>query len=273
MLDGVPARSEQQPQAAPAQQQRSLPRPPAPLDVHLKFKSTVVDGSLSDDPALRELIAPYEAGADKRIKEVIGSTDREIGKGLAGGLLGNFVTDVMRAEGERVIEKRIDLAIQNSGGLRNPIPQGAITVETIFRVMPFENEIFVLTMTGSQLTRLLEFMASKTENRGGDAQSGARIVIEGGKLLSAKVRGAPIDAKASYVVAVSDYLYGGGSGYSMLAEVKNYTPLNLTLRDAIINYIRRETAAGRIIKPRFDGRLKILDEHSDKGTPPDETAH
>lgn len=247
-----------QPQTAPRQTQ-----PASPLDIHVQIHSAPVDGRLKDDPSLRELIVPYEAEVDKRIKEVIGSADREIAKGLAGGLLGNFVTDAMRAESEAIVKRPVDLAIQNSGGLRNPIPEGPITAEVIYRLMPFENEIYVLSMSGEQVSQLLEFMASKMQGRGGDALSGARIVVEQGKLVSAEIRGGPINPSASYLVAVSDYLYDGGSGYRMLAEIKNPERINLTLRDAIIHYIKRETAAGRAIRARLDGRIKVLSE-----TPP-----
>lgn len=252
------------PQSQPSQDAKKQPAPsrPAPLDIHLRVHSLGVDATYQDDPALRELIAPYKSDVLERIKEVIGSSEQPIEKGLAGGALGNLVADAMRAESERILKKRVDLAIQNSGGLRNPIPQGPITVETIFRLMPFENEIYILAMNGVQARQLLEFMATRMQNRGGDAQSGARLEVRAGKLVSAEIGDAPINPNALYTVAVSDYLYGGGSGYSMLAEIKQHTSLNLTLRDSIINFIRGETAAGRSLRPRLDGRIKLLDEPS-----------
>jgi len=56
-----------------------------------------------------------------------------------------------------------------------------------------------------------------------------------------------------------DYLINvGGDRYAILREGKNARPLGITLRDAIIAYVKSETAAGRDIKANLDGRF-VLD--------------
>ena len=55
-----------------------------------------------------------------------------------------------------------------------------------------------------------------------------------------------------------DYLLNvGGARYAILGEGKNRKALGLTLRDAMIAYVKSETAAGRDIKPSLDGRFSL----------------
>jgi hypothetical protein len=43
--------------------------------------------------------------------------------------------------------------------------------------------------------------------------------------------------------------------YTILQEAKNVTPLNITLRDAVMNYVKSETAAGRPVRSVVDNRF------------------
>ncbi|MGH9899848.1 MAG: hypothetical protein ACRD4L_13475, partial [Pyrinomonadaceae bacterium] len=60
------------------------------------------------------------------------------------------------------------------------------------------------------------------------------------------------------------YMVNRGGDYSVLKEAKKVTPLNITLRDCIIDYIKDETAAGRTIKVALDDRFK--DQSATLGT-------
>jgi hypothetical protein len=50
-------------------------------------------------------------------------------------------------------------------------------------------------------------------------------------------------------------LQRGGGAYAILQEAKSKTPLNITLRDAIMGYVKSETAAGRPIRSVKDDRF------------------
>jgi len=49
----------------------------------------------------------------------------------------------------------------------------------------------------------------------------------------------------------------GGDRYGVLREGKNIKPLGITLRGAVIDYVKLETAAGRDIKPNLDSRFNL----------------
>jgi hypothetical protein len=112
-----------------------------------------------------------------------------------------------------------------------------------------------------------------------DAQSGARITFRLGKdnrpeLVSASFvdprgREKAIDPKAIYSVVTIDYLYGlGGGRYSILREGRKMKPLGITMRDALLRYVKSQSAAGRPVRARLDGRFIDVDPTPASGTSP-----
>ena len=243
--------------ATPAPAKRAITAPPA--KVGASVKQTTVDASIPDDPAVEKMLAPYSENV-RALSLVIGKLDGSLKKdGVGAGSLGNFVTEGMRAQAKAKLGKPITLAIVNAGGLRkNEISAGDLRASDIFELLPFENSLVALEINGAQLSKLLQ-VATR------DAQSGARIHFKwndqnraeflSGKLVDESGREQEIDPQKIYTIVTIDYLLNLNSGaYALLHEAKSKTPLNLTLRDSIMNYVRSETAAGRNISPRLDGR-------------------
>jgi 2',3'-cyclic-nucleotide 2'-phosphodiesterase (5'-nucleotidase family) len=115
-------------------------------------------------------------------------------------------------------------------------------------------------LTGEQLRRFLDVILKHR-----DAQSGARITYrtndkQVNETVSVKLGSRDnefeIDPNATYTIATIDYLVKRGGDYSILQEGKNLQPLGITMRDAVLDYIKSETAAGRPIKSTLDGRFR-----------------
>jgi 2',3'-cyclic-nucleotide 2'-phosphodiesterase (5'-nucleotidase family) len=117
------------------------------------------------------MLKPY-SGKVRALNVVIGKLDGELRKGSVGaGSLGNFVTDGIRSQASAKLGKPVLLAITNSGGLRkNTIAPGDLRAADIFELLPFENALTEVDLTGEQLLKLLNVVVSS-----GDALSGARI--------------------------------------------------------------------------------------------------
>ena len=237
-------------------------------DVHARVTETLVDGSIADDPAVDQMLVTY-APKVRELDNVIGKlTGGELRKGgIGAGSLGNFVTDGILAEARAKAGNSIVLAVTNGGGLRkSTIPEGELRQRDIFELLPFENALVEFDLTGAQVLTLLKQVVSHR-----DAQAGARIKyvnvdnkpqLESVRLL---VDGheTEIDPAATYRVVCIDYLWKRTSNvpsetegnYSVLGQAKKIEPLGLTIRDAIIHYVKSETAAGRDIKMKLDGRF------------------
>ncbi len=236
----------------------------APRDVKAHVTETLIDSSIPDDPAVDQMLAAYTPKV-RALDTILGKLKGELRKGgMGAGSLGNFVADGMRAQASARLGKRIDLAIMNGGGLRrNTISEGELRARDIFELLPFENALVTLDLSGEQILKLLGVVVS-----GREAQSGARLtyMIKADKssqletaMLRDEGRDQEIDPKATYTIVTIDYLVNvGGERYSVLREGRNTKPVGITLRDAIMDYVKSETAAAREIKPRLDERF-ILD--------------
>lgn len=226
-----------------------------------RASQTMVDSKIPDDAAVERMLKPY-AGKVRALNVVIGKLEGELRKGGVGaGSLGNFATDAIRSQASVKLGRPVPLAITNSGGLRkNTIAAGELRASDIFELMPFENSLVQIDLTGEQLLQLLGVVLEAR-----DAQSGAKIQfrMNGDKpeFISAKLIGSngqetEIDPRANYSVVTIDYLLNLASGrYTLLQKGKNPTPLGITLRDATMNYVKAETAAGRPIRATLDSRF------------------
>jgi 2',3'-cyclic-nucleotide 2'-phosphodiesterase (5'-nucleotidase family) len=245
----------------PAASSNATPPAPAPLDVRVKATERAIDESIPNDPAVDAIIAPYSAKV-RELGAPIGKLAGVLKKaGMGGGSLGNFVADALRDRAQVKLGKPVLLAITNSGGLRkNEISEGELTASDIFELLPFENALVTLDLTGEQLRRFLDIVVSHR-----DAQAGARITYrtndkKQSEIVSVKLGSASaekdIDPKAVYTIVTIDYLVKRGGEYSVLQEAKNVKPLGLSMRDAVLEYVKAETAAGRPIKATLDGRFR-----------------
>ena len=252
--------------------QAAAPAPVAPPATSpVKATQTAIDSSLPDDTAVDKMLEAYTPkvrALDQPMGKLIGDLKRG---GVGAGSLGNFVSDGIRAEASGKLGKPILLAVTNSGGLRKSvIAEGKLTYRDVFELLPFENALVAFDLTGQQVLGLLRVVMS---NR--DAQSGMRIKyrvntdkqleLESAKFLVDGVE-KDIDRAAVYTVISIDYLLNvtGGNYAAVLKKATNTKPLSLTIRDAITEYVKAETAAGRDIKSTLDGRF-VFDKAASGG--------
>jgi len=249
------------PPRALSQQPAARTTVPTQPGTSARVTETAIDASIPDDPPVDKMLAVYRPKV-RDLEVVLGKLKGELKKsGTGSGSLGNFITDGMRAQASVKTGRPVAVAMMNGGGIRrNNIGEGDLKARDIFELLPFENALITVELTGEQLTRLLQMIVA-----GREAQSGARILYKTNadktsQMESAKLRNGAeekeIDPNATYTIVTIDYLYRvGGSRYGILQAGKNMKELGITLRDAIMNYVKSETAAGREIKPNLDGRF------------------
>jgi 2',3'-cyclic-nucleotide 2'-phosphodiesterase (5'-nucleotidase family) len=49
----------------------------------------------------------------------------------------------------KILQKNVDAALINIGGIRTTIGKGDILLKSVFEVMPFENEVIIVKMKGA----------------------------------------------------------------------------------------------------------------------------
>lgn len=227
------------------------------------YRITKVEGKMIDidstwdahpDSNAVALLKPYKEEIDK-MYNVIGVSEEKMDKGRPEGLLSNLVAEVIRQAAVKVRDKPADIGLVNIGGLRNILPAGNITEATIFEILPFENSLCVLRMKGIHMKTLMASIASLN----GEGVSGVRMEItKDGKLLNCTIGGQPIDDDKLYTVATNDYLAdGNGSMDAFLQAEKRECPDGITIRDLFIEYVKKQTAAGKKITSALDGRITV----------------
>ena len=215
---------------------------------------SVIGDSLPADPGIDHLISPYRARLEQAINEVIGQTDVQLQKGGLESNLGNMAADAMLQQANKYASTPVDMALTNNGGLRVAIAPGPITVGEIFELMPFENTMVVLELSGAQVDSLAQQIAAA----GGEPIAGFSFLIEekendeeANRATNIQVNNAPLDLARTYRLVTSDYMANGGGRLSALWHPVNREDLNMLLRDAFIAYIR--TTGTITTKP--DGRI------------------
>ena len=101
-----------------------------------------------------------------------------------------------------------DVAITNLGGMRAPIEAGEITLADIVTVMPFDNVIMEISLSGNQLLSVLDI--ARDDAIAGVHRQNFEWVLDSS--------GDSIDPDASYSLLVNDFMYAGGDEYAILAE-------------------------------------------------------
>ncbi|MBQ9816694.1 MAG: bifunctional metallophosphatase/5'-nucleotidase [Proteobacteria bacterium] len=205
-----------------------------PLDVScgqekIALHPVKVEGAeLMPSQAGADIVSAYEAKMTENRCDVIGCLDTSIPHVYEGECaLGNLVTDAMRAH-----FPQSDVAMINAGGIRIDMPKGSIYRENLNALMPFDNYLYLVEISGSDLLRALK--VSSSLKHGTTQVSGIKYQIEAGcsnpedingdgnvdnwenncLCDGVLINGQPIDPAKTYKLAISDFMLNGGDDHA-----------------------------------------------------------
>lgn len=224
-----------------------------------QYSIAKVDGELVEikgvgkNQELEEVIAPYKNKLDAEMNEVIGISAKVMEKGKPEGLLGNWVADLLLETANDYYKGThpIDFCLINNGGLRTFLPKGDITRKKVFELMPFENELVVITLAPASLEEMFEYIAYK----GGAPISGFVLGIKDDGKYKVKTNSGEDIEKRNYRILTSDYLADGGSRMTFFADSLKRENLGLKVREAILEYITDQTKNEKILDAQLDKRI------------------
>ncbi len=207
----------------------------------------------NDNDLITNRLSVYKFKVDSATNTVIASSTDFVTKDGANCALGNFCCDALYFGAKNFFKNdSVDLVILNRGGLRINLPKGDIKVGTIFELMPFENELVLVTIKGEKLWEVLPSLADKPH-----PFLGMKVNINSKKEVSATVKNLPIEKDRNYTIVTSDYLAYGGDGFAFLKNPVDLKKSNLKIRDVFINYCKFLTDNKKQIIPYTDERLQI----------------
>lgn len=171
--------------------------------------------------------------------------------------LGKFVCEAIRSL------FAIDAVIINGGSIRRTIYRGPITVGDIYEVLPFDDAVVLITVSGHELRKLLEhginneYIAEgqyagiklKADIKRPQGQRITSLKIQKGTFFGLFTRWCPVKEKSLYRIAVNEFMYAGGresggDGYDF-SQATNPLYSGIPVRDVLISAIRTK----KIISP------------------------
>ncbi len=208
------------------------------------------------DAEIAALIEPYREEMMAEMNQVIGEVSMEMSGGRPESLMGNFVSDVLAERAGKYLDDEIAFALSNAGGLRIPaIPAGPLKRSTIYELLPFDNVLVVLSLTGKKIQQLADHMAM---DGGWPVSESFAMVITNGKATEVTIRGEPLESERVYKVAMPDYVANGGDNASFLTAIPQESTGRF-MRDAVLEYIAEKNKAGEPLRSTISGRVTIAE--------------
>jgi 2',3'-cyclic-nucleotide 2'-phosphodiesterase (5'-nucleotidase family) len=177
-------------------------------------KAIVPNQTSSTDKSVQSIVDYWQTKTEEALSEEIGYCSETIQESSVA--MGNLVCDSWLQTFPNA-----DVSITNSGGIRQNIEQGTISLETILGVLPFNNSIYELELSGTELLDCID-----------NYLVGGMTTIGGNRLSD----GTPIYADSTYSVLTTDYLYSADPDFSKYDPTPNNTSENY--RQPLIDWIK-----------------------------------
>lgn len=217
-------------------------------------KNISINKELKNDEDFVKVIEPYKEKLDKEMNQKISHTNTDLTKqgdnSNLGNLLADYTFDGADEWAKSHLKKNVDAALINIGGIRTTIGKGDILLKSVFEVMPFENEVIIVKMKGTDIQGLFDYYAKTQVN---NPVSHLYIETKGGVLSKSLINGKPIDPNKDYYIATSDYLALGGDNMKFFSKGESI-PTGIKLRDLFIDYFKKNSE----VVPNTDIRLNFI---------------
>lgn len=181
-------------------------------------------------PVVESVVAKWDYIAGKELDEVIGYRDKTFSKSM----VGRMVCDSMMYYAEYDVGKTdIAVAVHNYGGIRSTLDSDTenseglydITFNDIYEVMPFDNKVQMISLTGSEL-----ISACNSSYHSSNFTKEGTTYYYGDK---------EIDRSEDYNVLAVDYMISNESDvcYKGVNQGTNLNDVTMLTRDCIRSYI------------------------------------
>jgi 2',3'-cyclic-nucleotide 2'-phosphodiesterase (5'-nucleotidase family) len=202
------------------------------------------------------IIGPYRQQMEAEMGKVIGSVEKRLSKGAPESLLSNWFGDMIYRQSLNHHSTPPDFAFMNAGGIRLPeMAEGELVVGKIYELMPFDNFLVIVSMSGYDVQKLFNFIGTK---RGGwPVSSQIRAVYNNsGEITHLTIDGKELDSKKIYQVATSNFLADGGDNLDFMVPLQRIS-YPVFIRDMMIDDVKHTTSSGKPVSAELDGRIVI----------------
>ena len=217
------------------------------------------------DHAEKALVDRYAAAVAPIASRVIGrlTAPAPTAEDDSEGPAADMIADSMLAATRSVENGGAQIALVNATGVRVSLPAGDIRYDKAFSMMPFGNNLVVITLTGAQLKTAIEqqyaipIRAGFTRPAALAPSEGFTYAIDmarpkGDRLVEMRLNGKAIDPNGRYRVALNNYLASGGDSLTGFTTCTDITDKGIVDLDALVAWI----APGRT--PPTANRIRLV---------------
>ncbi|MBP9663028.1 MAG: bifunctional metallophosphatase/5'-nucleotidase [Pyrinomonadaceae bacterium] len=225
------------------------------LDKITKYKNHfgyLYDDEYEDDPAMVKVVNKWKNRlktiTEEKVTTISAPLTRSYGEE---SVMGDMVADAMLNA-----HPEYDFAVTNSGGLRQDIDTGTVTVGDLISAFPFPNMIVQLEMKGSDMRTVFEHAAGLT-NGILQVSKGVEFVYDeskpvGSRIVKCNIKGVPLDDNRIYNVLTSNYLADGGDGFLAFKRTRSYKNTGVEMVQSMVTYLKKFDA----YHPKLEGRVR-----------------
>ncbi|WP_054284993.1 bifunctional UDP-sugar hydrolase/5'-nucleotidase UshA [Gulbenkiania mobilis] len=202
-----------------------------------KVVKTAYTELIPEDQHMLAYLKPFQDKGQEKLGVEVGRTDGKLEGDRA--VVRKEPTNLGVLLATAMMEKaKADVAVLNSGGIRDSLPAGVVTYRDVLKVQPFASTLVYADLSGKELTDYLAAAARMTPGAGAFPQfAGVRLLIENGELKSARIKGQPIDPTRTYRLATNSFVAAGGDGYPKLAELRGFVNTGFVDADILKDFI------------------------------------
>jgi 5'-nucleotidase len=225
----------------------------------------VGNGERGTDTAEQALVARYAAAVAPIADRIIGHLTAPAPNAQDDGEspAADLIADSMLAATRTPEMGGAQLALLNASGVRVSLPSGDIKYADAFQMMPFGNNLVVMSLTGAQLKAVVEQQYGGALPPTGQrphalaTSAGLTYAVNmsrapGSRVSDILLGGRPIDPAGRYRVVVNNYLASGGDGLTAFTAGTDITDKGIVDLDALVTWI----APGRT--PPTPNRIRII---------------
>ncbi len=233
-----------------------------------------VNGEIIGDTNIKNEIKVLSKKIEKYKNEKVGELAFTIGK------KGEHINSELLKAGSLLTEAikhqfpDVDIVLQNSGGIRiqKRINPGMISLADILSLYPFKNSVVIFELKGKDLKSVLETSSRKYpyENEGFLqslgleytidpakahqvlSNDGTKIIKKGQRVSNIKINGKPLENDKYYKIALNDYVFNGGNGYSQFKKAVNVNKTGMMIQDLVVNYIKKNSPVSAEVKDKIN---------------------
>ena len=216
------------------------------IPINLKKPVKAADGKTSmvhytseiaEDKEMLAMLQPYQDFGQQKLTVEIGSTDARVEGDRA--VVRSKPASMAVLIGRALIDKtKADFAVVNAGGVRDSFAPGKLTYKDVLKVQPFGNTTVTLDLTGREVMDYLNAAAKMSVGSGAFAQfAGINLVITGGTVTSATIKGTPVDPARTYRMVINNFVAAGGDGYPRMTGHKSFVDTGFVDADLLRAYI------------------------------------